>query len=434
MKIWPWLYLALRLKRWLLLALLGIILFGLGLAFALERHLSDFFDGIPSLWLIGIICIVCGVGLALLSFSRIGRLLLQSSADEARGKVRNLYQRQYLRRGPRIVVIGGGTGLSVLLRGLKEYTSNLTAIVSVADDGGSSGRLRDQFGILPPGDLRNCLVALADTEPVMESLFNYRFHCGEGLEGHNLGNLLITALTDLSGNMETAINQISKVLAIRGRVLPATLDNVVLAAELSDGSTLKGETVVSKTDKPINKAFLIPENCSPLPEALEALNEADAIILGPGSLYTSVIPNLLVPGIVEAIQKSTALKIYVCNVMTQYGETRDYTAADHLQALYRHSAPDLVDYIVVNDQDVPEPYRERYAAEGAVPVEIDRVRLQKMNVKIVAAPLIRQGDYIRHDSQKLAGQIVNLILGKRNSAPFNLVDHFIMWNKVTRNM
>ena len=434
MKIWPWLYLALRLKRWLLLALLGIILFGLGLAFALERHLSDFFDGIPSLWLIGIICIVCGVGLALLSFSRIGRLLLQSSADEARGKVRNLYQRQYLRRGPRIVVIGGGTGLSVLLRGLKEYTSNLTAIVSVADDGGSSGRLRDQFGILPPGDLRNCLVALADTEPVMESLFNYRFHCGEGLEGHNLGNLLITALTDLSGNMETAINQISKVLAIRGRVLPATLDNVVLAAELSDGSTLKGETVVSKTDKPINKAFLIPENCSPLPEALEALNEADAIILGPGSLYTSVIPNLLVPGIVEAIQKSTALKIYVCNVMTQYGETRDYTAADHLQALYRHSAPDLVDYIVVNDQDVPEPYRERYAAVGAVPVEIDRVRLQKMNVKIVAAPLIRQGDYIRHDSQKLAGQIVNLILGKRNSAPFNLVDHFIMWNKVTRNM
>ena len=233
----------------------------------------------------------------------------------------------------------------------------------MADDGGSSGRLRGEFGILPPGDLRDCLVALADTEPIMEKLFAYRFNGGEGLQGHNLGNLLITALADMSGSFETAINELSKVLAIRGRVLPSTLDHLILAAELVNGEIIRGESKIGQTTIPIKRVFTIPDNCVPLPKALHAIEEADAIILGPGSLYTSIIPNLLVPGIVPAIQASRAAKIYVCNVMTQHGETKGYTAADHLQAIYDHAAEDLVDYIIVNDQEIPEYFQAKYALE-----------------------------------------------------------------------
>jgi len=440
MKFLLWLYPALGIKRWLGLALVGILLTGAGLAVAFEGPFLGYLESqIADLTLGlfgsrghtagGLAIAIAGAALTLWSFGRAVRSLIRSAFP---GQMKNLYQRQYLRRGPRIVVIGGGTGLSVLLRGLKEYTSNITAIVSVTDDGGSSGRLRGQFGILPPGDLRNCLLALADTEPEMEKLFNYRFRRGgKELAGHNLGNLLITAMADISGNFETAINQISKVLAIRGRVLPSTLDNIVLAAELQDGTMIMGESVISKTGKPIKKVFTLPEVSTPLPEALEAIAEADAIVLGPGSLYTSIIPNLLVPGIVEAIQRSQALKIYVCNVMTQYGETRDYTASDHLKALYRHSSQGLVQYIIVNDQEIPEYFSIKYAMEGARPVDIDRERLAKLNVKVIAAPLIMQSDYIRHDPHKLARQIMKLILEKRKLTPFfNLVDQYLLWDRI----
>ena len=440
-----WLYPALGIKRWLALALLGILLTSAGIAVTLEGQFLGYLENqITQLTLNlfgsvahsagGILIILAGIALILFSFANAVRSLIRSAFPEAKGQMKNLYQRQYLRRGPRIVVIGGGTGLSVLLRGLKEYTSNITAIVSVTDDGGSSGRLRGQFGILPPGDLRNCLVALADTEPVMERLFNYRFQGGKELAGHNLGNLLITAMADMSGNFETAINEISKVMAIRGRVLPSTLDDVVLAAELQDGTKIMGESVISKTSKPIKKVFTIPEISNPLPEALEAIREADAIVFGPGSLYTSIIPNLLVPGIVEAIEKSEALKIYVCNVMTQPGETRDFTASDHLKALYRHSANGLANYIIVNDQVVPDYFSAKYALEGAKPVEIDREKLAKLNVKVLNAPLIKQSDYIRHDSYKLASFILRLVLDKRKVTPFfNIVDQYLLWDRIAKS-
>lgn len=321
-------------------------------------------------------------------------------------RLKDVYQKYYLKRGPRIVVIGGGTGLAVLLRGLKEYTSNLTAIVSVADDGGSSGRLRGEFGILPPGDLRNCLVALADTEPTMEALFNYRFAKGE-MSGHNLGNLLITALADISGSFETAIHEVSKVLAIRGQVLPSTLDNIVLAAELRDNTVVKGESNIPSSGGQIKRVFTIPPNPRPVQEAVEAILEADAVILGPGSLYTSVIPNLLVPGIIEAIEQSSARKIYVCNIMTQPGETLGYTAAEHLQAIYRHTKKGLVDYIIVNAEEIPPEFLEKYSAEGAQAVEVDMEKLERLKVKVIAAELFQEQEYIRHHPDKLAQLIVN---------------------------
>jgi uncharacterized cofD-like protein len=353
--------------------------------------------------------------------------------DYLHSQVKNAYQRQYLRRGPRVVVIGGGTGLSVLLRGLKQYTSNITAIVSVTDDGGSSGRLRGQFGILPPGDLRNCLVALADTELAMEKLFNYRFTQGEELAGHSLGNLLITAMADLSGNFETAIKEMSKVLAIRGRVVPSTLADIELVAELQDGSMVRGESAIARVNKPIKRVFTIPDTYEPNPEAIEAILEADAVILGPGSLYTSIIPNLLVPGLVEAIQQSQALKIYACNVMTQPGETRDYTASDHLKAIYRHSAPGLVDYIIVNNERIPEYFSEKYAQEGAKGVEVDMHKLNKLNVKIIATPLIQESNYIRHNSEKLARVILKLILEERGPryAP-SLIDQYLLAERLKK--
>ena len=315
-------------------------------------------------------------------------------------------QKNQLKKGPHIVVVGGGTGLSVLLRGLKEYTSNITAIVSVTDDGGSSGKLRGQLGILPPGDLRNCLVALADTEPSMEKLFSYRFTQGEELAGHNLGNLLIAALTDLTGSFEAAINEVGKVLAIRGKVVPATYANLALGAELADGSMVMGESAISQSSQRIKRVFLEPAACEPAPEAIEAIRGADAIVLGPGSLYTSIIPNLLIPGMGEAIKQACGLKIYVCNVMTQAGETKDYRAGDHLAALYEHSGSGVVDYMIVNSQKIPALYEKKYAAEGAQLVQIDEKRIAQMGVKLLQMPLIQENNYIRHNSQKLAALIL----------------------------
>jgi uncharacterized cofD-like protein len=322
------------------------------------------------------------------------------------------YQRYSLKKGPRIVVIGGGTGLSVLLRGLKEYTSNLTAIVSVTDDGGSSGKLRGEMGIIPPGDIRNCLVALADTEPAMEKLFSYRFKQCTELSGHNLGNLLIAAMTDLTGSFETAIDEVSKVLAIRGKVVPVSYDNLRLGAELEDGSVVMGESSISRSTQRIRRVFLDPDNCQPSQQALEAIAEADAIIFGPGSLYTSVIPNLLVPEISKAIKSSPAMKIYVCNVMTQAGETKDYTASDHLKALFAHSAEGIVDYVIANNQKVPPHYANKYAAEGAYLVKVDRKRIAQMGVGLIQASLIHESISIRHNSEKLAALIVPLITDK----------------------
>ncbi|MGI6587244.1 MAG: gluconeogenesis factor YvcK family protein [Peptococcia bacterium] len=349
-----------------------------------------------------------------MNIQQIMKALINSiSPGSMRKNMKSVYQRQHLKKGPRLVAIGGGTGLSVLLRGLKEYTSNITAIVSVADDGGSSGRLRGQLGVLPPGDLRDCLVALADTESAMESLFNYRFTVGEELAGHSLGNLLLVAMADLTGSFETALREAGKVLAIRGKVVPATYTDLRLGAELEDGTLLMGQSFITRTEKRIKKVFLEPAVCKPTPEALSAIREAEVIILGPGSLYTSVIPNLLIPGMVEEIKKASGLKIYVCNVMTQVGETKNYTAGDHLEALYNHSVEGLVDYMIVNDKKVPSAAMTKYILEGAKIVEIDREKIATMPVRLIQASLLQENDYIRHDSLKLASLILTLFSEKK---------------------
>lgn len=324
------------------------------------------------------------------------------------GKVKNNFGRNGAGRGPKIVVIGGGTGLGTILRGLKEITSNLTAIVTVADDGGSSGRLRREFGILPPGDIRNCLVAMADIEPLMEKLMQYRFGTETVFAGHNFGNLFLTVLTNVTGDFEKAIKESSKVLAVRGQVLPATLEHVSLKAEFSDGSTVIGESAIAKKGLPIERVSLEPRNSKPVTESIVAIKEADIILLGPGSLYTSIIPNLLVEDITKAIRSSNAIKVYICNAMTQLGETDNYSASDHIRAIEKHAGKNLLDMAIVNTSNIPKDVLDRYAEEGAKPVKADLEKIRAMGVTPVGLEIIRQGNVIRHDAEKLAEWVDDL--------------------------
>lgn len=318
-------------------------------------------------------------------------------------------QRMQPGRKPRIVVVGGGTGLSVMLRGLKELPVEITAIVTVADDGGSSGRIRTDLQMPPPGDIRNVMVALADVEPLLEQVLQYRFQNGNGLAGHNLGNLMIAALKEITGDFNHAIQYLSRVLAVRGRVLPSTGQEVVLCAEMDDGSLVKGESQIPKAGKKIARVFLEPEQVQPLPEALRAIEEADGIILGPGSLYTSILPNLLVKGLPEAIRRSHAKKIYICNVMTQAGETDHFTASDHVAAITRHVGEGFFDVAIVNRQTPPPSIMKRYASEGAMVVEADVKRLESFGCKVIADDLMQIETVIRHDAAKLNRWIVDLV-------------------------
>ena len=322
-----------------------------------------------------------------------------------------LYQKRQLAQGPKIVVIGGGTGLSTMLYGLKEYTSNITAIVTVADDGGSSGKLREQFGLVPPGDIRNCLVALADTEPLMSSLFQFRFGKAE-LKGHSFGNLFITAMTEITGDFEKAVKESSKVLAIRGQVIPSTLEEVGLIAEYADGSTIAGESKIAEEKKPIKRIYLSRKDCEPTPEAVSAIKAADAIVIGPGSLYTSIIPNLLIEGVTKAILESKALKIYVCNIMTQSGETDSYKASDHIEALVAHAKSKLFDYCILNLAQITPEFVEKYEEESACPVLADAEKIEEMGFSVVKENLVSTSDFIRHDAQKLARIIMDLLEAK----------------------
>jgi uncharacterized cofD-like protein len=312
-------------------------------------------------------------------------------------------------RGPRIVVVGGGTGLGTIIRGLKKITANLTAIVTVADDGGSSGRLRTEFSMLPPGDIRNCLIAMADLEPLMERLMQYRFNGGTGLAGHSFGNLLLAALTEITGDFEQAIRASSRVLAIRGQVLPSTLENVVLKAELDDGTVIEGESSIGQSPGKISQLMMEPVGAPPLPETLSAICEADMIILGPGSLYTSVIPNLLVRETAEAIRRSSATKVYICNAMTEPGETIGYTAADHVRAILDHAGTGLIDYVLINTQEIPGELVEKYRLEGGSPVKADMENVRKLGPTPLGAPIILTKDYVRHDADRLTQFIVGLI-------------------------
>jgi uncharacterized cofD-like protein len=407
MQFLKWLYPGMRIKRWISMAVGGVLFFGIGSA------LLPVEGGIV-LRLISLVILLAGL------FSLIfGTVLLMRSLLEvvAPGPIQNLvdlvYQQRYLERGPKIVVIGGGTGLSTLLHGLKAYTTNLTAIVTVADDGGSSGRLRQEFDMLPPGDIRNCLVALADTEPLMQQLFQYRFAPDSALQGHNFGNLFITAMTKITGDFERAVQASSKVLAIRGRVVPSTNNKVRLVAEHEDGSVTIGETKISKSNVAIRRVYLEPAGCQPTASALAALEEADAIVLGPGSLFTSIIPNLLVEKMVDAVVTSKALKVYICSVMTQSRETHGYQASDHVRALVGHSSPGIIHVCIVNTEPVPAYMLDKYREEDAFPVESDVEQIRALGYQVVAENIINTENYVRHDADRVAKIVMQLVTGSR---------------------
>lgn len=318
-----------------------------------------------------------------------------------------LYSRRQLARGPKVVALGGGTGLPVVLRGLKHYTSNLTAVVTVADDGGSSGRLRGDLGVMPPGDIRNCMVALADTEPLMEELFQHRFETGE-LKGHSFGNLFLAAMERTAGDFVTALRESSRVLAVRGTVLPVTLDRVTLWAELTTGEKIYGESNIGQSPARIARIGMEPDDATPLAEAITAIMQADMVVLGPGSLYTSVIPNLLVRPIQEAIRSTRAVRVYVANVMTQPGETAHYSVQDHVDALERQIGRGLVDVVLVNNQPVDQDAVEKYLKEGAEPVLA--APATGAWPEVVAEPLITVDGVVRHDPEKLARALLKILL------------------------
>lgn len=342
-----------------------------------------------------------------------------------------LHDRGIISGGPKIVAIGGGTGLSVLLRGLKNYTSNITAIVTVSDDGGSSGLLREDMGILPPGDIRNCIVSLANTEPIMEQLMQYRFKEG-ALKGQNFGNLFIAALNDICGDFDVAVREVSSVLAVTGKVLPVTLENVVLYAELEDGAVIKGESQIpikqQASNKRIRRVFLKPGNCRPLPIALKEIQDADVIILGPGSLYTSIIPNILVKDITKAINSSGAIKIYISNIMTQQGETVGYSLSEHIKAINDHGNKLMIDYAIANTGKVPQSFLEKYKSEDASPVIIDYDIIADMRIKVLEGDFVSiENGYLRHDFNKLAKHIFQLIHEKKlRKDKIGLLDNFFI--------
>jgi uncharacterized cofD-like protein len=408
-RLLKWLVPGLKVKRWLLIGLLGISLVMVGVAIMGDvlLNLSIFIKDTTFTVNTGLMLTGLGIATAIFGFKRlIWSLLNVVLPGNEDNLVELVFQKRQLKRGPKIVVVGGGTGLGVLLRGLKEYTSNVTAIVTVSDDGGSSGRLRGELGILPPGDTRNCLLALADTENLMEDLFNHRFKEGTGLKGHNVGNLLLAAMTEITGDFNLAIQELSKVLAIRGQVLPATLTSVTLVAKMASGKIIRGETKITGSGAAIERISLEPGLVEPLPEALTAIEEADAVVLGPGSLYTSIIPNLLVLGIPSALAATRAPVFYVCNVMTQPGETNRYTAYQHLQSIIEHGGRDVVDYIIVNTQPISARMLEKYGAEGAHPVKVDEELIAKAGVKLIKADLVNQYNMVRHDGDKLARVIM----------------------------
>ena len=416
-----WLYPGMKMKRWLILFSIGVLLvsFGAALAFNYEylgraeeaifqfvyTHVGSYQYGLTIT--IGIFIVIIGALLMMYATRSIIRSIIAVLIpDRTERIVDMIFQERRLSKGPVVTVIGGGHGLSVLLRGIKSSTSNISAVVTVADDGGSSGRLREELGIIPPGDLRNCLVALADTEPLMEKLFQYRFKGNTALAGHSFGNLFIAAMNEVTGDMETALKESSKVLAVKGRVIPASKEYVRLDAIMTDGTVIEGESQIPEAHKKIRRVELFPKKVSAVPAALEAIETADAIILGPGSLYTSIMPNLLVEGVARALKNSKAIKIYICNVMTQPGETDNYSAFDHVKAILDHTGRGAIDYVLVNSAPVPE----KFCAEiGATAVEVDEDKINALGCGLIKADLISETDAGRHDPDKLCKAVIKII-------------------------
>lgn len=412
-----WLSPGLFVKRWLLISLTGVFLTSFGLAIWVKltpvnrflEFVSQALEMIARLVpnsVSGPLAVLLGVFLLFWGQSRTVETITEALQPDASEELVDLLRtHRRLHRGPKIVAIGGGTGLSTLLRGLKQYSSNITAIVTVADDGGSSGRLRREMGILPPGDIRNCIAALADEEKLLTELFQYRFHAGDGLSGHSFGNLFISAMTEITGDLEQAIDASAKVLAIRGKVLPATLTDVSLWAKLADGRIIEGESKITEAMGQIRQIGCHPADPVALPAALAAIKEADYIIIGPGSLYTSIIPNLLVPAIRQALAQATVPRVYVCNIMTQPGETDNYSVADHIRAIEKVCEERIFDAVLAQ-RTAPSPQSlQLYAQEHSHPVFLDREEVGKMGYRIVLANVMAEDEVtakVRHDPQRLA--------------------------------
>lgn len=410
---------AYKFRKWTAKGILGLLFVVAGIIVLVYRAEIRTYQLITALLLCGtgiVLCYLCfrEIILALIKINNNGLASVPTSMKDIGKKI---YIRSRLKEGPRIAVIGGGTGISTLLRGIKQFTANISAIITVADDGGGSGMLRRDLGMLPPGDIRNCILALADTEPQMEKLLQYRFKEGD-LKGQSFGNLFLAAMTGISDSFETAVRNMSEVLAVTGRVLPVTSENINLIAELEDGTVIKGESKIGEhhTFHPgrIKKVYLDKNNVKPLESALDALDEAEIIILGPGSLYTSIIPNLLVDHVVERIVKSKAIKVYVANIMTQPGETEGYTVSDHISAIYQHSGCDgFIDYCIVNTGQVPDDVYRRYISEGASVVRLDANKVRKMGIKTVERDLIQiSKGYVRHDPVRLAKAVLEIYENK----------------------
>ena len=410
-----WLYPGMHLKRWLFLLFLGIAILGLGAAiFIRDLYRESAADEIAIVyWLTGAwmdpkirAAVVATLGITLTLIGMWGLMRSVISPFVARGGsvMEVLYTKRYLARGPRIVALGGGTGLSTLLRGIKGYSANITAVVAVADDGGSSGQLRQQLGIVPPGDLRNCIAALADAEPLMTQLMQYRFPAGSGLDNHAFGNLFIAAMTAVTGDFEEAVRESNRVLAVRGQVLPATSVPLNLSARLASGRLLNGQSWITTADEAIERVFIEPNDVRANGEALERILEAEMIVIGPGSLFSSILPNLLIPDVQDALRAAPGLKVYVCNVATQPGETNEMTASEHLRALFEHVGDDIIDYVIVNrSTDARHP-----AGWLARPVEVDVRRLEELPVVIVEEDVVDPGNAHRHDPAKLAAALMRL--------------------------
>jgi len=412
-----WLSPGLFVKRWLFLSATGVLLTGLGLAIwtkmtpvfytiqFLEHFLGTVAQMIPN-FISGPLVLLMGLLFAFVGYTRTLHSVREALSPGDEGLVDVLLTHRRLHRGAKIVAIGGGTGLSTLLRGLKTYSANITAVVTVADDGGSSGRLRREIGVLPPGDIRNCLAALADEETLLAELFQYRFQAGNGLSGHSFGNLFLTAMGEVTGDWERAIAACSRVLAVRGQVLPATLSDVNLWAELEDGRRVEGESNITKAYGKIARLGCTPADPPALPKVLEAIREADLIIIGPGSLYTSVVPNLLVPEIAEAIARRRVPRIYVCNIMTERGETDGYTVADHIKAIDRAcNGRSVFDTVLVQKQIPSAQALIRYAQQKCHPVDLDRDVVANLDRQILLENVMGEDSttgVVRHDSYRLA--------------------------------
>jgi uncharacterized cofD-like protein len=412
-----WAYPGLGIKRWLIVAIAGILLLVNGIdrylvAIGFDLHANELVDAFVTDYFppgyLAWIFIILGITLIFLGIRQWLLAILRASAMGGREHILDTLYSMRLRHGYKIVAIGGGTGLSTLLRGLKSKTTNLTAVVTVSDDGGSSGRLQKELGVLPPGDVRNCLVALADDEAMVTDLFRYRFNEGEGLTGHSFGNLFLAAMTGITGNFDKAIKESSRVLNIKGRVLPATLGVVRLCARLEDGSVIEGETNISKSHKRIKQVFFDPPYAAPLDEVVQAIREADAIVLGPGSLFTSILPNFLVDRIAREVSSSQAVKMYVCNVMTQPGETDGMSAAEHVEALLENSGARVCDYVIVNDEP-PSKLLEAYAEEGQIFVQPDAERILGLGLTPIKDNVISETVTVRHDPEKLAQVVIGVI-------------------------